>query len=94
MTGRTWYMSLSVRGAIRDHSRRRPSAKSYINDDNGKSLTNSQAVDALMGELAKGHELLPMGDKCGKPCGHADKGCTGFDYGENGGCPGHPTVAE
>lgn len=90
-TPRTFHLSLSVRGAIRDHSARKPGAKSYMNDDNGNPLTNREAVSGLMDELAKGHELLPMGDKCGAPCGHADKGCAGFNYGAGGGCPGYDT---
>jgi|GEM_PF-1738613 len=93
--GRTFSIALSVRGAIRDLEGRRPRAKSYFNDKNtGKSLTNAAALSGLRADLAAGRELLPMGDECGTPCGHADKGCTGFNYKEGGGCPGYPTPAK
>jgi hypothetical protein len=39
-------------------------------------------------EKAKGRHVIPMSAECGNPCKNAAKGCTGFDYGERGGCPG------
>lgn len=85
---RRYYMHISVRGALMDLSKSRAKG-SYWNDDNGKPLTRLQAIDALQDELVKGREKLPLGQDCANPCKHADKGCTGFDYGKNGGCPGY-----
>lgn len=81
------YMCLSVRGAIRNLQGQR-SKKSGFQDDQGRPLSKGQAIDALMDELAKGHETIPMGPKCGNPCGESSK-CAGFDHGEEGGCPGY-----
>lgn len=90
--GRTFSIALSVRGAISDLQGCKPLAKSYFNDkDTGRALTNAQALEGLVNDLAAGREMLPMGEHCGTPCGHADKGCTGFNYGKGGGCPGYPT---
>lgn len=88
---RTTYMSLSVRGAIRGLQKQR-SKKTYLTDDAGRPLSKEQAIDALMDELTKGRETIPMGPKCGNPCKQA--GCAGFDYGEHGGCAGFPTPSE
>jgi hypothetical protein len=81
-------MCISVRGALARLSESR-GKRSEFQSDKGKPLTRLEAIDALMDELAQGHEVIPMGSKCGNPCGHADKGCTGFDYGKGGGCPGY-----
>jgi hypothetical protein len=89
MTAKSYYMCMSVRGAIKDLQSRR-GKKSYMNDDQGRPLTRLEAIDALMDELAKGHELIPMGDKCANPCPNAYRGCAGFDY-KDGGCPGYCT---
>jgi hypothetical protein len=43
----------------------------------GKPSTPDRVREALMDELAKGHELVPFGEPC-----------EGFDY--KSGCPGHP----
>jgi len=86
MSTRHVCLNLSVRGAIRNLNAQR-SQKSGFQFDDGRPMNKAQAIDALMDELAKGHEKLPMGPKCGKPCGHA--GCKGFDYGTQGGCPGY-----
>ncbi len=84
-------ISLSVRGAIRMLQAQR-SQKTYMRFDDGRPMNKAQAIDALMDELAQGRETLPMGSKCGNPCGHA--GCKGFDYGPNGGCPGYSVQDE
>lgn len=81
-------MCLSVRGALRDLGERRGS-ESYFNDDNGKPLTRMQAIDALQDELVAARETIPCSTDCANPCPHADKGCKGFNYGKNGGCPGY-----
>lgn len=79
-------MSLCVRGAIRNLQAQRSKKTGYTHD-NGNPMTKAEAIDALMDELAKGHETMPMGKKCGNPCGHS--GCKGFDYSARGGCPGY-----
>lgn len=78
----------SVRGALKELNRSR-AKKSYYQSDKGVPLSRLEAIDALMDELAQGHEVIPLGDECENPCPHADKGCTGFDYGKGGGCPGY-----
>lgn len=80
-------MCLSVRGALRRLAESR-AKKSEFTDD-GKPLSRLAAIDALQDELSKGHETIPLGENCNNPCRHADKGCKGFDYGKNGGCPGY-----
>jgi hypothetical protein len=86
------YMCLSVRGAIRNLQGQR-GKRSMFNDDNGKPMSKDQALGALMDELVKGRETIPMNSKCGNPCANSDK-CKGFDYGEQGGCPGHEVEDE
>jgi len=86
-SGKTVYMCLSVRGAINNLQRQR-GKKTYMTDDVGRPLSKPEAINALMDELAKGRQVIPMGQHCANPCPNADKGCTGFDYGEHGGCPG------
>ena len=85
----TTTMCLSVRGGIHMLKSQRRNAKTYMTDNNGQELTRDGAIDALMDELAKGHEVIPMSKHCGNPCAYAS--CKGFDYGENGGCGGHTT---
>lgn len=53
----------------------------------GSRLSAADAVLFLTLEKAKGRKVIPCGDGCGNPCGHAANGCTGFDY-TGGGCPG------
>lgn len=88
---KTTYISLNVRAAIRQHADRAPGAQSYATDGNGTALTNHQFVNVLMDELAKGHEVIPMNDRCGNPC---PRGCSGFNYAAGGGCPGVTSDAE
>jgi hypothetical protein len=75
------HMSLSVRGALKNWDDSDFSGL-MINEETGEYLTSSQAKDALLDELLKGHEIIPFGAPC-----------EGFDYG-GGGCPGHDTVEE
>lgn len=84
---RRMYMCLSVRGALRRLAESR-SKKSEFTDD-GRPLTRLQAIESLQDELVEGRETIPMSENCSSPCQHADKGCKGFDYGKNGGCPGY-----
>lgn len=90
MSGRTSYMCMSVRGAIRDLQGKRANAKTYMNDDDGKPLSRDGAINALMDELAKGREVIPMHSKCGNPC-KQNHTCTGFDF-KDGGCPGYMVI--
>jgi hypothetical protein len=71
---------------------KRRNAKTYMTDDSGRELSRDEAINALMDELAKGREVIPMSPDCGKPCAYAS--CPGFDYGERGGCGGHDTGEE
>lgn len=79
-------MCMSVRGCIKRLQAQR-GKKTYITDDAGKPLTKAEAIDALMNELAKGREVIPMNPKCGNPCKES-AACAGFDY-KDGGCPGY-----
>lgn len=94
MMGKSVYICMSVRGGIRHLQGLRKNAKTYMTDDQGRALSRDEAINAMMDELAKGREVIPMGRHCGNPCLNADKGCTGFDYGEGGGCPGYCTETE
>lgn len=80
-------MCLSVRGALRRLAESR-SKKSEFTDE-GRPLTRLEAIESLQDELVKGRETVPLGANCSNPCQHADKGCEGFNYGKNGGCPGY-----
>ena len=83
------YMCLSVRGAIRDLQRRRSKKPTEYRNDAGRNMYRDEAINALMDELVQGHEVIPMHKGCGNPCKNSCQ-CKGFDYGENGGCPGYP----
>lgn len=90
--GRTFSIALSVRGAIAELRDQPPEGESWFNNRNtGQPLTNIEALTGLTCELAAGNEMLPMSAECGNPCDHAAEGCTGFNYGKGGGCPGYPT---
>jgi hypothetical protein len=84
---KTMYMCLNVRGALRNMTKREK--RGMFKHDDGRTMTADEADDALMDELVKGHEVIPMSTTCGNPCSYAS--CTGFDYGPEGGCPGHAT---
>lgn len=92
---RTYYMNMSVRGAIRNTMGLRKNAKTYMTDDKGRPLSRDEAVSALMDELAKGRDVIPLESTCGNPCQRAHLGCTGFLYKDAAagkrGCPGYPT---
>ena len=73
------HMCLSVRGVLRREKKYHRQCLKWIFDDDGKPFRSVDALlDALMNELAKGHEVIPMGAEC-----------EGFDYSGKG-CPGHP----
>lgn len=84
----TTSMHMSVRGGIKMLQAKRRNAKTYMTDGKGRSLTRDEAIDALMNELANGHEVIPMSPHCANPCAYAS--CKGFDY-KDGGCGGHIT---
>lgn len=86
---RTFSMCMSVRGGIRNLQAKRVNAKTYMTDKDGRPLSRDAAINALMDELAKGREVIPMSKHCASPCPYPS--CPGFDYGENGGCGGHIT---
>ena len=66
------HLSLSVRGALNDPEK----LVGCITVDGMTLNTIQQVASFLRGELADGHEVLPMSDEC-----------EGFDY--KTGCPGH-----
>lgn len=77
---RTTHMCLSVRGALKTMTKKQ--LVSMFDHDGGRRMTADEARDALLDELAKGHEVIPFG-----------KACEGFDY-SGGGCPGHLRPSE
>lgn len=87
MAGTAFHMSYCVRSSLEKLMRSR--AKMSYFSEGGRLLTRKEAIDKLMDELAKGRETLPCDGKCGNPC-KRDARCKGFDYGKEGGCPGHP----
>ncbi|RMP62379.1 MULTISPECIES: hypothetical protein [unclassified Pseudomonas] len=79
--GRTVHIHLSVRGAIRDFSKRQLTG--LFRHADGTKCTADEAIDHLLEALAYGKEVLPFGPPC-----------EGFDFSGKG-CPGHdnpPTV--
>lgn len=75
---KTIHLSLSIRGALKNWSNRM--FEGLFRDDDGRTLSASEAKDHLLEQLAQGHEVLPM-----------SKDCIGFDFKE--GCPGHESEA-
>jgi hypothetical protein len=80
----TAYLCLNVRGALRNMTKREK--RGMFKHDDGRTMTADEADNALMDELVKGHEVIPMNTECGNPCRYAS--CSGFDF-SGGGCPGH-----
>jgi len=76
MADTTFHVALSVRGALKNSSRREL-ASMFIHGQNGRRLTADEAKDVLLDHLANGHEVIPLTQEC-----------AGFDY-AGGGCPGH-----
>lgn len=73
----SYHMHIDVRNMLRKSKRDFwRDWKNVFTDDNGKPLTYDQARDALMDELAKGHNFIPFGN------------CDNFDY-VKGRCKGH-----
>jgi hypothetical protein len=68
------HMSVSIEGLLRNHLGKKIN---FMEDDNGKPMTDKQARAEIAILQAKGHKLIPASNKC-----------VGFDpFG--GGCPGH-----
>ena len=65
-----WHCCLDVRNAIKTMNKRQLGCMF-------KGLNADQAKDVLLDELAKGHQVIPVGPAC-----------EGFDY-AGGGCQGH-----
>ena len=74
---KTVHMCMSVRGALR---KPRKQLKGMLMTADGRSLSAGEVFEALMEELAQGHEKLPIGD------------CDNFDYKQ--GCLGHEQKEE
>ena len=73
------HMCMSVRGALNwDKKTMKRNAKGFKTND-GRPMTADQVREALMDELAKGHEVIPLGE------------CDNFDF--KTGCKGHPEEA-
>ncbi|MGB4488454.1 MAG: hypothetical protein WBI95_23540 [Pseudomonas veronii] len=75
--GTTYHLHLSVRGALRDFTKRQ--LKGMFRFEDGRECTAHEAREHLYGCLAQGKEVLPFGPAC-----------DGFDF-SGGGCPGHDT---
>jgi hypothetical protein len=74
----TIHTCLSVRGALRWDKRTFRNATKWLTRKDGSRYTVEQLRDALMDELAKGHEVIPAG------------ACDNFDYTK--GCRGHEDI--
>ncbi len=78
-----YHMSLNVRGFL-SHNKFPDKYIGMFRHDNGRSMEPGEAREILYDELAKGHEVIPM-------CFPND--CPDYDYGKDGGCPGHEEAA-
>ena len=71
------HMCISVRGMLNWKASETRKWLPFIKKNDGNKYQNvAEFRDALMDELSKGHEVIPMGPLC-----------EGFDY--MTGCPGH-----
>lgn len=89
---RTVCLNLSVRGFLRNNRFPRD-YKGVFTGDDGKALEPEAAREGLMDHLAAGRERIPVDATCANPCPRAGRGCTGFDFGADGGCPGYYKAA-
>ncbi|WP_236203892.1 hypothetical protein [Pseudomonas protegens] len=78
--GRTFHIHLSVRGALRDFSKRQ--LKGMFRLGGGRECTADEAKESLLEALAQDKEVLPFGLPC-----------EGFDF-SGGGCPGHDLASK
>jgi hypothetical protein len=58
------HMCLSVRGALNWKKPEFKKATKWITRTDGTKYTPDQLREALMDELAKGHEVIPMSENC------------------------------
>lgn len=76
--GKTIHCCISVRGLLHQSKRELQRVLRTITRDDGQPFRDVEELrEALMDELSRGHEVLPLGD------------CDNFDY--KTGCKGHPT---
>lgn len=76
---KTIHLCVSVRGMLHwSNADAKRNMKSITKSDGTRYLSVAEFRNALMDELAQGHEVLPTGE------------CEGFDY--KTGCPGHEEV--
>ncbi|MBL8968252.1 MAG: hypothetical protein JNG85_14695 [Spirochaetaceae bacterium] len=76
-----FHMCMSVRGILsRSNRELKRMLPMFTRDDGSHYATTDQLRDALLDEIAKGHEVLPMGK------------CDNFDWKD--GCKGHEEPAE
>lgn len=72
------HMSTNIEGLLRNTKGKKIN---FIDDDEGRTMSDKEARAAIAELQAKGHKLIPSGN------------CEGFDpFG--GGCPGHPVIKE
>lgn len=83
---KTISLCLNIEGFLR--SNQYPAGFDIFQKSDGTSMSAADALTFLTLEKAKGHMVIPCSAECGNPCRHAQNGCTGFDYGARGGCPG------
>ena len=70
----TFHMKQSIAGCLRNNP---IGTIDFLEDENGKPLSDTEARIELKKLLAQGHTVMPVGDNC-----------EGFDV-FGGGCPGH-----
>ena len=68
------HMSTNIEGLLRNMKGKKIN---FLDDDNGRTLSDKEARAEIAKLQALGHKLIPSGD------------CEGFDS-FGGGCPGHP----
>jgi hypothetical protein len=71
------HMSLNIAGFLRNVGKK--NLKGFMQDENGKDLTDKEVRIYLAECQAKGWRKIPCGD------------CDGFDYFDKG-CPGHEKI--
>lgn len=71
---KTFHMKQSIAGCLRNN---RVGTIDFLEDENGKPLSDAEARIELNKLLEAGHTVMPVGDDC-----------EGFDV-FGGGCPGH-----
>ena len=74
----TFHMKQSIAGCLRNN---RVGTIDFLEDENGKPLSDAEARIELNKLLEAGHTVMPVGDDC-----------EGFDV-FGGGCPGHEPLA-